>query len=289
MPELPEVETIRRALEARITGRRIASVDPRRSALRVAMPPDLAARVLGRRISGVSRRAKYLLIGLEDDDLLIAHLGMSGRIRTIDPAAYQNRVRDFDFDMIVQTFPESLSPGNEQLFYWGSAAADQQGSRNYMGVKSKAIDAMIAALLAAHVFVSAPHDIVGTLRSVAAADPDAELFIHPECGCASQAMAFGNERTQILSTEKMIDYARRSPKQRFLVATETGILHRLKREAPGKRFEAVRDDAECRYMKLTTLEKVRDSLRDGRHEVTVAPELADRARLAIERMVAIGA
>jgi quinolinate synthase len=117
--------------------------------------------------------------------------------------------------------------------------------------------------------------------------PDADLLVHPECGCASQAMAFGNERTQILSTEKMIDYARRSPKQRFLVATETGILHRLEREAPGKRFQAVRDDAECRYMKLTTLEKVRDSLRDGKHRITVAPELAERARLAIERMVSI--
>src|SRR5438309_7456513 len=117
--------------------------------------------------------------------------------------------------------------------------------------------------------------------------PDAELLVHPECGCASQAMAFGNERTQILSTEKMIEYARRSPKQRFLVATETGILHRLKQEAPGKRFEAVRDDAECRYMKLTTLEKVRDSLREGKHRITVEPELAERARLAIERMVSI--
>ncbi|HKI93432.1 MAG TPA: quinolinate synthase NadA [Gaiellaceae bacterium] len=119
--------------------------------------------------------------------------------------------------------------------------------------------------------------------------PDADLLVHPECGCASQAMAFANERTQILSTEKMIDYARRSPKERFLVATETGILHRLEREAPGKRFEPVREDAICRYMKLTTLEKVRDALRDGRPEVTVEPELAARARLAIDRMVAIGA
>jgi quinolinate synthase len=85
----------------------------------------------------------------------------------------------------------------------------------------------------------------------------------------------------------MIDYARRSPKQRFLVATETGILHRLEREAPGKRFEAVREDAECRYMKLTTFEKVRDSLRDMKHRVTVEPELAEHARLAIERMVSI--
>src|SRR5438874_648986 len=119
--------------------------------------------------------------------------------------------------------------------------------------------------------------------------PDAELLVHPECGCASQAMAFGTERTQILSTEKMVDYARRSPKKRFLVATETGILHRLEKEAPGKRFEAVRDDAVCRFMKVTTLDKVRDSLRDMQHRITVEPEIAGRARLAIERMVAIGA
>jgi quinolinate synthase len=117
--------------------------------------------------------------------------------------------------------------------------------------------------------------------------PDAELLVHPECGCASQAMAFADGRTQILSTEKMINYAQRSPKQRFLVATETGILHRLEREAPGKTFEPVREDAVCRYMKMTTLEKVRDSLRDGKHRVTVEPEVAARARLAIERMVAI--
>jgi len=119
--------------------------------------------------------------------------------------------------------------------------------------------------------------------------PDAEFLVHPECGCASQAMAFGNERTHILSTEKMIDFARRSPKQRFLVATETGILHRLELEAPGKRFEPVREDAVCRYMKLTTLEKVRDSLRELEHRVEVEPATADRARLALERMVSIGA
>ena len=117
--------------------------------------------------------------------------------------------------------------------------------------------------------------------------PDAELLVHPECGCASQAMAFANDRTHILSTEKMIDYAKRSPKQRFIVATETGILHRLKKEAPGKTFEPVRADAECRYMKVTTLEKVRDSLRDNKHIVTVEPALAAKARGAIDRMVAI--
>jgi quinolinate synthase len=117
--------------------------------------------------------------------------------------------------------------------------------------------------------------------------PDAELLVHPECGCASQCMAFGNERTHILSTEGMVKYAKASPKSRFLVATEVGILHRLAKEAPGKRFEPVSEDALCRYMKTITLEKLRDSLRDWKHAVTVPEEIAARARRAIERMVAI--
>src|SRR6188508_3804859 len=117
--------------------------------------------------------------------------------------------------------------------------------------------------------------------------PDAELMVHPECGCASQCMAFGNDTTHILSTEGMINFAKASPKKRFLVATETGILHRLNKEAPGKRFEAVSEKAICKYMKMITLEKLRDSLRDWKHVVTVEPEIAERARGAIERMVAI--
>jgi len=117
--------------------------------------------------------------------------------------------------------------------------------------------------------------------------PDAELLVHPECGCASQCMAFGNDRTHILSTEGMVRFAQSSPKNRFLVATETGILHRLSKEAPGKTFEAVSEKAICKYMKMITLEKLRDSLRDWKHIVTVEPEIAERARGAIERMVAI--
>jgi quinolinate synthase len=117
--------------------------------------------------------------------------------------------------------------------------------------------------------------------------PDAELLVHPECGCASQCMAFGNDRTHILSTEGMINFAKDSPKSRFLVATETGIIHRLNKEAPGKRFEAVSERAICKYMKMITLEKLHASLRDWKHEVMVEPEIAARARGAIERMVAI--
>jgi quinolinate synthase len=119
-------------------------------------------------------------------------------------------------------------------------------------------------------------------------DPEAEFMVHPECGCASQAMAFGNERTHILSTEGMIDFSKQSPKERFLVATEIGIIHRLKKEAPGKVFEPVNKNASCRFMKMITLEKTRDALRDWKFEVEVDLEIAERARGSIERMVALG-
>jgi quinolinate synthase len=118
--------------------------------------------------------------------------------------------------------------------------------------------------------------------------PDAEFLVHPECGCASQCMAFGNDNTHILGTESMIKFAKQSPKERFLIATETGILHRLRKDVPGKTFEAVSEDAICKYMKMITLEKLRDSLRDWKFEVEVEPEIALKARLAIQRMVEIG-
>jgi len=118
--------------------------------------------------------------------------------------------------------------------------------------------------------------------------PDAELLVHPECGCASQAMAFANDRTKILSTEGMVRFAQESPRQRFVVATETGILHRLSKEVPEKEFVAAREAAVCRFMKMISLEKARDALRDMKHVVAVEPEIAARARGAIDRMVAIG-
>jgi len=75
--------------------------------------------------------------------------GIDARVRTVDATQFERRRITFDFDMMEYRWEQSLSPGNEQLFYWGSAAADQQGSRNYMGVKSKAVDAMIGAMLGA--------------------------------------------------------------------------------------------------------------------------------------------
>ena len=124
--------------------------------------------------------------------------------------------------------------------------------------------------------------------------PDAEFLVHPECGCVTSALYYAEAdgdvaagRTRIVSTEQMMTRARTSPARRFVVATETGVLHRLRRENPEKQFVAAAETAECRYMKMITLEKLRDSLRDWKHVVTVEPEIAARARGAIERMVAI--
>ena len=79
----------------------------------------------------------------------LKRVGIAMQVRNVDPTQFEHRLLSFDFDMTQYHWEQSLSPGNEQLFYWSSAAASQEGSRNYMGVKSKAIDAMIAALLAA--------------------------------------------------------------------------------------------------------------------------------------------
>jgi len=133
----------------------------------------------------------------------------------------------------------------------------------------------------------------GDLEQRFADHPEAELLIHPECGCVSNVMwqlAKGDlpaERTRITSTTGMVDSIASSPSKTFLVATETGILHQLKKQHADRTFLPVRDDAECMYMKMITLDKLAHSLREGVHEVRVPAATADRARLAIERMVAI--
>ena len=124
--------------------------------------------------------------------------------------------------------------------------------------------------------------------------PHAEFLIHPECGCASSALdalssgAIEEHGVQILSTEGMIRRPAQSEHDEFIVATEIGILHRLRRENPTKTFYAANDRAQCAYMKVTTLPKVLRSLETLTHQITVAPDVAARARGAIERMVAIG-
>jgi quinolinate synthase len=123
--------------------------------------------------------------------------------------------------------------------------------------------------------------------------PDAELLIHPECACTS-SFVWGRDvglvpadRSHVLSTEGMVRYAQQSDAFTFIVATETGMLHRLRQMRPEKQFLAADRAAECRYMKMITLPKLRDCLRDLRPEVVVPPDIAARARGSIDRMLAI--
>ena len=132
------------------------------------------------------------------------------------------------------------------------------------------------------------------LKAMVAAEPEAELFIHPECGCATSAMylassgAVPKERTKILSTSGMITAAKETRAAKVLVATETGMLHQLRKANPLVIFEPVNRAAVCKYMKMNTPEKLLEALRTGRDEVTVPQDIADRARLSVERMIAIG-
>jgi quinolinate synthase len=124
--------------------------------------------------------------------------------------------------------------------------------------------------------------------------PDAELFIHPECGCATSALylagegAVPAERVKILSTGGMLDEARTTGAGSVLVATEIGMLHQLRRAAPGVDFQPVNPKASCAYMKMITPAALLRCLRDGLDEVHVDADIAERARGAVERMIEIG-
>jgi quinolinate synthase len=140
------------------------------------------------------------------------------------------------------------------------------------------------------------------ITAVRAANPDAEFLIHPECGCSTSVMEYvaaGDvtaEGVHMLSTGGMLKFARQLEDRAStsgahptaIVATETGMLHPLRAQAPDVDFIAANEAASCRFMKMITLPKLRDALRDEVHEVKVAAPIADRARLPIERMVAIG-
>jgi quinolinate synthase len=132
------------------------------------------------------------------------------------------------------------------------------------------------------------------LAERAAADPDADLFIHPECGCATSALYLAGEgtvapeRVKILSTGDMLTAARSTEAKSVLVATEVGMLHQLRKAAPEIDFRAVNDRASCRYMKMITPAALLRCLREGVDEVHVDPETAARARASVQRMVEIG-
>jgi quinolinate synthase len=132
------------------------------------------------------------------------------------------------------------------------------------------------------------------LAARAGAEPDADLFIHPECGCATSALylagegAVPKERVKILSTGDMLTAARSTKAASVLVATEIGMLHQLRKAAPGVDFRAVNDRAACKYMKMITPAALLRCLRDGADEVHVDPVVAEQARGAVQRMIEIG-
>ncbi|MCX6521115.1 MAG: quinolinate synthase NadA [Actinobacteria bacterium] len=132
------------------------------------------------------------------------------------------------------------------------------------------------------------------LRARVEAEPEAELFIHPECGCATSALYLASsgvvpaERTKILSTSGMVTAAEQTTASKVLVATETGMLHQLRKANPLVIFEPINRAAVCKYMKMITPDKLLRSLQTLTDEVTVPRDIADRARLSVERMIAIG-
>jgi len=119
---------------------------------------------------------------------------------------------------------------------------------------------------------------------------DADFLIHPECGCTSSTLYNSSngdilKRPYILSTEGMMNHARASNASKYLVATEVGILHRMTKQNPSKTFIPIKENAICKYMKMITVQKVYDSLTKNIYRVKVPQKIADRARLAIERML----
>jgi quinolinate synthase len=135
-----------------------------------------------------------------------------------------------------------------------------------------------------------PADITATR----AEHPDAEFLIHPECGCSTQALEYvasgdiSADGVHMLSTSGMLTHVEANPEGEFVIATETGMLYPLQQAAPKAKLIEANRMAFCKYMKMITLPKVRDSLRDLRVEVKVDPAIAAKARVPIDRMVAIG-
>jgi quinolinate synthase len=135
---------------------------------------------------------------------------------------------------------------------------------------------------------------IAALEAAREANPGSEVLVHPECGCASRLlyrMAEGDlpsTGVHIASTEGMINLTKSLDAKTFIIATETGIIHRMQQAAPDKKFVAADREAECAYMKTITLIEVRDALRHNQFVIEVPPDIRARALLAIERMVSLG-
>ncbi len=123
--------------------------------------------------------------------------------------------------------------------------------------------------------------------------PDAEFLIHPECGCSTScmmksAMYFDCKDGHVHSTSGMLNRAKESDAKEFVVATETGILHRMRKDSPEKKFYAANEESVCDYMKMITMDNLRDALKYKQFEVKVPKELAEKAKVPIDRMLQVG-
>ena len=177
----------------------------------------------------------------------------------------------------------AISPKKDILFlpdmFLGSYVAKMTGRKNMF---------IWAGECHVHAGIT-PSDIDKKLESM----KNAEFLIHPECSCTSPMLydlasgSFKNRQVQVLSTEGMMRYAKNSTSNEFVVATETGILYRMKQQNPEKTFVPASDKAECQYMKMITLDNVYDSLVNEKFEVKVPKNIAQKARLAINRMLSI--
>lgn len=135
-----------------------------------------------------------------------------------------------------------------------------------------------------------PHQVKDVFKE----NPDAELLVHPECGCSTSSMFLKSEgllpeeKTHILSTGNMLKQSKESDANSFIVATEVGIIHQMEKQNPDKQFIPANPDAICPFMKMITLEKVLDALKENKHMITVPENIAKKAKQSIDRMIAIG-
>jgi quinolinate synthase len=138
------------------------------------------------------------------------------------------------------------------------------------------------------------------IDAIRAAHPGADFLIHPECGCSTSVMEYvaagdvSAEGVHMLSTGGMLKYAKdaeqgpAAERREAVVATEIGMLYPLRMAAPDIDFIPANSEAYCKYMRMITLPKLRDALREMQFEVRVPEEIAKRARVPIDRMVALG-
>ncbi len=219
--------------------------------------------------------------GSNPDGIVISYVNTDARTKAISDYICTSRNAAKVLDHAAKE-----NPGKRILFlpdkFLGSVSISQ----------SKLVDATLVDLYDGCCHV---HAKIGETALDEAFDryPEADLLIHPECGCASHCMSKvmqGNspyQRAFFLSTEGMIRHAETSPSKEFIVGTELGMVYRLRREIPDKAFYAVSPDASCEYMKMNTLAKLQASLENDEIEVTVDPEIAGKAQLAIDRMLTI--